>query len=63
MPSMNCGQCGASLGTIDAVVQHAESAHPHPGGNPSGDVLCPGCPASFREIIQLRRHLSSAHGM
>lgn len=60
---MNCLQCGASLSTIDEVVSHAESAHPTLSRTPSGDIVCPGCPGSFRQLVLLRRHLSDAHGM
>jgi uncharacterized C2H2 Zn-finger protein len=62
MPSMTCKECGAELRSIDEVIQHAESAHPHSSHSPPEDFLCPGCPASFRQILQLQRHLSEAHG-
>jgi len=63
MPTMVCGKCGASLPTVDVVIQHAETAHPVSHGNAPGDILCPGCPATFRQILQLKRHLAQAHGM
>ena len=63
MPTMVCQTCGASLPTVDDVIQHAEGAHPVPTGIASGDILCPGCPATFRQMLQLRRHLTQAHAM
>jgi uncharacterized C2H2 Zn-finger protein len=63
MPMMNCGQCGTQLRSIDDVIQHAETAHPHSNRNAQGELVCPGCPAAFRQIVQLQRHLAEAHGM
>lgn len=63
MPSMVCRECGTSLSTIDEVLRHAEGAHPVRSPNPSADYLCPGCPATFRQLLQLQRHLAQAHGM
>jgi len=60
---MTCGECGAQLGTSDEVIQHLESAHPVAGRGASADFLCPGCPATFRQVLQLKRHLTEAHGM
>ncbi len=63
MPTMICGQCGASLANVDEVLHHAESAHPSKSRTPSGDILCPGCPGAFRQLVLLRRHVVEAHGM
>jgi len=63
MPAIICRECGAQLQTIDQVVQHVETRHPPSTNGPSQDFLCPGCPAAFRQVLQLQRHLTSAHGM
>lgn len=63
MPSMTCNECGASLTSLDDVMRHVETAHPTSSHNPSGDIVCPGCPATFRQLVVLRRHLTEAHGM
>jgi len=63
MASLQCRECGMSLQTVDEVLQHLESAHPRSMPNPSGEYLCPGCPATFRQILQLQRHLGEAHGL
>ena len=62
MQSIVCGQCGVTLSSVDQVIQHVETAHPTQSRNQSGDFLCPGCPGAFHQILQLRRHLSEAHG-
>ena len=63
MTSMVCRKCGASLSSIDEVLHHAESTHPAVSPNSAGDHLCPGCPATFRQLLLLQRHLADAHGM
>ena len=63
MPPINCGQCGASLANVDEVLSHAENAHPSKSHTPSGEIICPGCPGTFRQLVLLKRHLLEAHGM
>lgn len=63
MPLMVCRVCGTSLGTVDDVLHHAETAHPTRGPDGPGDLLCPGCPMTFRQLVQLKRHVAQAHAM
>ena len=63
MSTVVCRECGLQLSTIDEALHHAESAHPAAAGGPAGDILCPGCPATFRQLLQLQRHLTDTHGM
>jgi len=63
MPSMTCRECGAPLNSADEVILHLESVHPIANPGASEDRLCPGCPAKFRQVLQLKRHLTEAHGM
>lgn len=62
MPSGVCRECGMSLSTVDEALSHAERAHPGISPNSAGEFLCPGCPATFRKLLQLQRHLIEAHG-
>lgn len=62
MTTIVCRVCGTSLSGVDEVLLHAERAHPS-GAHSGGDILCPGCPTTFRQLLQLQRHLIDAHGM